>query len=55
MGIEPPKQQIKSSRSFVKPVDCIEALQETMATYVGRAAVKLRQPGSVSGAVHVFV
>ncbi len=53
--IAPPKQQIMSSRSFGKPVECIEELQEAVATYVGRAAEKLRQQGSVSGAVYVFV
>lgn len=53
--IAPPKQQIMSSRSFGRPVECIEELQEAVATYVGRAAEKLRQQGSVSGAVYVFV
>jgi DNA polymerase V len=53
--IAPPKQQIMSSRSFGKPVECIEELQEAVATYVGRAAEKLRQQGSVSWAVYVFV
>lgn len=53
--VAPPKQQIMSSRSFGKPVECIEELQEAVATYVGRAAEKLRQQGSVSGAVYVFV
>jgi len=53
--IAPPKQQIMSSRSFGKPVECIEDLQEAVATYVGRAAEKLRQQGSMSGAVYVFV
>ena len=53
--IAPPKKQIMSSRSFGKPVECIEELQEAVATYVGRAAEKLLQQGSVSGAVYVFV
>lgn len=53
--IAPPKQQIMSSRSFGKPVECVEELQEAVATYIGRAAEKLRQQGSVSGAVYVFV
>lgn len=38
--IAPPKQQIMSSRSFGKPVECIEELQEAVTTYVGRAAEK---------------
>jgi DNA polymerase V len=53
--IAPPKRQIMSSRSFGKPVECIEELQEAVAIYVSRAAEKLRQQGSVSGAVYVFV
>ena len=53
--IAPPKQQIMSSRSFGKPVECIEELREAVATFVGRASEKLRQQGSVSGAVYVFV
>jgi nucleotidyltransferase/DNA polymerase involved in DNA repair len=47
--VAPPKQQIMSSRSFGKPVECIEELRKAVATYVGRAAEKLRLQGSVSG------
>lgn len=53
--VAPSKQQIMSSRSFGKSVECIEELREAVATYVGRAAEKLRHQGSVSGAVYVFV
>ncbi len=53
--VAPAKQQIMSSRSFGKPVERIEELQEAVATYVASAAQKLRQQGSVSAAVYVFV
>ena len=53
--VAPAKQQIMSSRSFGKPVERIEEIQEAVATYVASAAQKLRQQGSVSAAVYVFV
>ena len=53
--IAPPKQQIMSSRSFGTPVETIAELREAVATYIARAAEKLRQQGSVSAAVYVFV
>lgn len=53
--VAPPKQQIISSRSFGTPVESIGELGEAVATYVARAAEKLRRQGSAAGAVHVFV
>jgi len=53
--VAPPKKQIMSSRSFGAAVECIEELQESVATYVERAAEKLRRQGSEAGAVYVFV
>ena len=53
--VAPPKQQIMSSRSFGSPVESIEELGEAVATYVARAAEKLRRQGSAAGAVHVYV
>ena len=53
--IAPAKQQIMSSRSFGAPVETIEELREAVASYIARAAEKLRQQGSVSAAVYVFV
>lgn len=50
-----PKQQIMSSRSFGAAVESIDELGEAVASYIARAAEKLRQQGSVAGAVHVFV
>ncbi len=49
------KKQIMSSRSFGTPVMDIEELQEAVATYISRAAEKLRQQNSVAGAVYVFL
>ncbi len=53
--VAPAKKQIMSSRSFGAPVERIEELQEAVATYVERAAEKLRGQGSESGALYVFV
>ncbi|MFZ2738869.1 MAG: Y-family DNA polymerase [Burkholderiaceae bacterium] len=53
--LAPTKQQIMSSRSFGTPVTCLDELREAVATYVARAAEKLRAQGSVAAAVQVFV
>lgn len=53
--VAPNKQQIMSSRSFGAPVERVEELQAAVATYISRAAEKLRSQGSVSAAVYVFV
>lgn len=53
--VVPPKQQIMSSRSFGTPVETIEELRESVASYLGSAAEKLRRQNSVAGAVYVFV
>jgi DNA polymerase V len=53
--IAQPKQQIMSSRSFGRPVETIEELRESLASYLSRAAEKLRQQQSVSAAVYVFI
>ncbi len=53
--VAPPKQQIMSSKSFGAPVETIEELQEAVASYMARAAEKLRQQHTVSAAVYVFV
>ena len=53
--IAQPKQQIMSSRSFGRPVETIEELREALASYLSRAAEKLRKQLSVSAAVYVFV
>lgn len=53
--IAQPKQQIMSSRSFGRPVETIEELREALASYLSRAAEKLRKQQSVSAAVYVFI
>lgn len=53
--VMPPKQQIMSSRSFGAPVETIEELRESVASYLASAAEKLRRQNSVVGAVYVFV
>ena len=49
------KQQIMSSRSFGQPVYDLEELEEAVATYISRAAEKLRAQQSVAGAVTVGI
>jgi DNA polymerase V len=51
----PPKQETCVSRSFSQPVETPEALREAVATYLVRAAEKLRQQGQRAGAITVFV
>ncbi len=53
--VAPPKQQIMTSRSFGTPVITLPELREAVASYVAKAAEKLRQQGSVAAAVQVFV
>ena len=53
--VAPAKQQIMSSRSFGSPVTTLAELREAVASYVTRAAEKLRAQQSVSAAVHVFI
>lgn len=49
------KKQIMSSRSFGTPVVDMEEMQEAVASYISRAAEKLRQQNSLCGAVYVFL
>ncbi|MCG3146448.1 MAG: Protein UmuC [Gammaproteobacteria bacterium] len=51
----PAKQQIMSSRAFGAYVYDLAGLEEAVATYVGRAAEKLRRQGSLAGAVQVYI
>lgn len=53
--VAPPKQQIMSSRSFGSPVEALDELREAVASYVARAAEKLRAQGSAAAAVHVYI
>ena len=51
----PDKQQIMSSRSFGHYVYDLKELEEAVATYIGRAAEKLRRQGSLAGALMVTI
>jgi DNA polymerase V len=53
--VAPAKQQIISSRSFGTPVTSLQELSEAIATYVTRAAEKLRAQHSVAGAIQVNI
>lgn len=52
---QPDKKSIISSRSFGAPVSTLEEMKEAIATYLSTAAEKLRQQGSVAGAIQVFI
>ncbi|OLU22489.1 DNA polymerase V subunit UmuC [Pseudomonas sp. PA15(2017)] len=49
----PPKQAICSSKMFGERLEQIEPIREALATYVFRAAEKLRSQGSLCGAIQV--
>ncbi|MEB0134573.1 Y-family DNA polymerase [Actimicrobium sp. CCC2.4] len=53
--VAPTKKQIIASRSFGQPVLTIDELGESVASYMTRAAEKLRLQGSVCEAIQVFV
>jgi len=57
MGVEEApaaKQQILVSRSFGKAVTDAEGIVEAVSEFASRAAEKLREQGSVAGAIQVF-
>ncbi len=51
----PPKKAIVTSRSFGRPVESLEELQEALATYITRAAEKLRKQQSTASIIQVFL
>lgn len=53
--VAPPKQQIMSSRSFGQYVYDLDELREAVASYISKAAEKLRAQDSLAGAVQVFI
>ena len=53
--VAPDKQQIMCSRSFGQYVYARDQLEEVVASYVARAAEKLRKQASVAGALMVFI
>lgn len=57
LGIEdvaPPRQQILVSRSFGTPITAVDGILEAASEFASRAAERLRQQGSVAGAISVF-
>ncbi|MFI7857312.1 MULTISPECIES: Y-family DNA polymerase [Pseudomonas] len=53
--VEPPKQEICSSRMFGKRLSELAPIKQAVATYVGRAAEKLRAQGSVCKRMRVSI
>ncbi len=53
--VVPEKQQIMSSRSFGQLVYDLAELEEAVASYVAKAAEKLRNQNSLAGAVQVYI
>ncbi|HLO62317.1 MAG TPA: Y-family DNA polymerase, partial [Azonexus sp.] len=53
--VVPEKQQIMSSQSFGSLVHDLADLEEAVASYVNRAAERLRAQNSLAGAVQVYV
>ncbi|MEM4406419.1 MAG: Y-family DNA polymerase [Candidatus Methanomethylicaceae archaeon] len=51
----PPKKGIACSLSFGRPVESLEELKEAVATYVSRAAEKLREQQSAAFYITVFI
>jgi DNA polymerase V len=49
-----PRQQILVSRSFGTPIMKVEGILEAVSEFASRAAERLRQQGSVAGAIGVF-
>jgi DNA polymerase V len=50
-----PKKGIASAKSFGKPVESLQELEEALSTYAARAAEKLRSGQLLAGQVHVFL
>ncbi len=50
-----PSKSIVSSRSFGKPITSFDQMSESVATYISRAAEKLRKQGLVTQYVHVYI
>lgn len=53
--VVPDKQQIMSSRSFGTLIYDQKELEEAVASYISRAAEKLRHQNSLAGAVQVYI
>ncbi|CAK6696345.1 Y-family DNA polymerase [Synechococcus sp. CBW1107] len=55
VSLPPAKQETCVSRSFSQPVSSLTDLREAIATYLSRAAEKLRRQRQRAGAITVFV
>lgn len=53
--LAPAKKQIMCSRSFGAYIHALPELEEAVASYMARAAEKLRRQGSVANGVEVFI
>ncbi|MDQ5878401.1 MAG: polymerase [Pseudomonadota bacterium] len=53
--VAPNKQQIMSSRSFGHLIHDLDKLEEAVASYIAKAAEKLRAQASLAGAVQVYL
>ena len=53
--LAPANKQIISSRTFGSYVYTLPELEEAVATYIARAAEKLRHQGSLAGALQVYI
>jgi DNA polymerase V len=50
-----PRKGIMHAKSFGRPLELLEELEEAVATYTARAAEKLRKQGSVAACINVFL
>ncbi|MCF8029590.1 MAG: Y-family DNA polymerase [Desulfohalobiaceae bacterium] len=50
-----PAKSMVRSRSFGRPVSCLDELREALTSHVQRAGEKLRQSGQVAGCLQVFL
>ncbi len=51
----PPKKEIVSSRSFGRPIESLEEMREATASYVSRAAEKLRRQHSLASEMTLYI
>ena len=53
--VPPARKEVSCTRAFGTPVATLAPLQEAVSEYASRAAIKLRQQGSVAAQVLVFI
>ncbi len=54
-GLSKEKKGITTSRSFGKPVEKLEYLEEAVSSYISRAAEKLRAQDSVANVISIYI